>query len=643
MVYEEFRHSERWFRALIEHSTDVIILLAHDGTITYANPSTERITGYTPEELVGIHAHTLVHAEDWKHLARNNLLSHLGASISCEFRTPHKNGRWRWMEGTLINLLDDPVINAIMGSFRDITERKQVEERLQQNEERYRVLVEQASDGIFLTNIHGYFVDVNTAVCSLTSYSCDELLTKNIADLAREEDREGLFLGRDALIAGQTLQTQWLMKRKDGSLIRTELTSKQLSNGYLQGIVRDVSERVLAEKERVSLLSREQNARAEAEGLVRQLEAEKKALQVSERKYRSLLNSNIIGVQVGDFNGKIYEVNDHLAEMFGYSKEELLSGDVLWYQFLPPGFSIEDDPIAQSLRTTGVIHLTEKEHVRKDGSRFPTLLAGAVFDKEQHLSVMVFLDISDRKEVEQRKQEFLGMVSHELRTPLTALMGYHEIAQLSLQQLPQNYSSEVDTILNRIEMVLARANQQVSIESRLVEDLLEVSRMEMHKYELTLKKCNLVTIVREVTAYQQQVAHLRNIELLLPERKQVPVLVDEDRIGQVLSNYLTNAFRYSPESSVTTVGLTIKDTMARVFVQDQGEGLTLSQKQQIWKRFYQVEPSVNRGGEGGLGLGLYIAKIIIEEHGGEVGVESEIGRGSTFWFALPLACGSVED
>jgi len=485
MVYgEEPGHGERRFHALIEHSTDAIVLLERDGMITYTSPSTERITGYTPEELVGTHFNDLIRCEDWEHVAWHDLLDLPGDFVSFEFRMRHKNGSWRRMEGTLTNLLDDLTISALVGSYRDITERKVVEERLEQNEERYRVLVEQASDGIFLTDVQGRFIDVNMAVCALSGYSHDELLTKNIADLTREEDRERLFRGRDVLLTGEILRSQWLMKRKDGSLIRTELTSKLLSNGYLQGIVRDISE---------------------------------------------------------------------------------------------------------------------------------------------------------RKDAERRKEEFLGMVSHELRSPLTAIMGYLEIAQLSLQQLPKNYSSEVDTILKRTEMMLARANQQVSIESRLVEDLLEVSRMEVHRYELSLKACNLVTVVREVATQQQQIAHNRSFELFMPTREQVPVLIDEDRIRQVLINYLTNALRYSPEDSAITVGLTVEDTTARVFVRDQGPGLTQNQQEHIWERFYQVEASMNQGDEGGLGLGLYIAKIIIEQHGGQVGVESEIGRGSTFWFAMPLA------
>lgn len=488
MALEDLRHSEPLFRTLIEHSTDAVTLLTQDSTVIYANPSTERVTGYRPEEFVGTKTCNLVCAEDWKHVEWNNLLTRPGDSTAFMLRIRHKNGSWHWIEGTFTNLLNEPTVGALMGNYRDITERKEAEEHLHQSEERYRVLVEQATDGIFLTDCEGNFVDVNTAFCLLAGYTHKELLTRNIGDLTRTEDRERLFLGRNALLSGETLRSQWYIKRKNGSLVHTEFASKQLSNGYLQGLVHDIAE---------------------------------------------------------------------------------------------------------------------------------------------------------RKEAERRKQEFLGMVSHELRSPLTAILGFIELAQFYLHQLPRNSPSEKDAVLSQIETMLVHMNQQVNIECRLVEALLDVARMEMHKFELSLQKHNLAQIVREMVAYQQQITHNRRLELLIPAQEQVPVLIDEERIGQVLINYLTNALKYSPADKVIQIGLTVEGNSARVFVRDQGPGLTLDQQQSIWERFYQTEPAMSS--EGGLGLGLYIAKIIVQQHRGQVGVESEPGHGSTFWFTLPLINGPEQN
>jgi len=113
-------------------------------------------------------------------------------------------------------------------------------------------------------------------------------------------------------------------------------------------------------------------------------------------------------------------------------------------------------------------------------------------------------------------------------------------------------------------------------------------------------------------------------------------VVDANRIEQVLTNYLTNAFKFSPADQVVQVQLSVDGLMARVSVRDQGPGLTLEQ-QRVWERFYQVEPARHHGSDGGLGLGLYIVRTIIAQHQGQMGVESCPGQGSTFWFLLPLA------
>jgi signal transduction histidine kinase len=175
-----------------------------------------------------------------------------------------------------------------------------------------------------------------------------------------------------------------------------------------------------------------------------------------------------------------------------------------------------------------------------------------------------------------------------------------------------------------------------------VEELLEVSRLEMHKFELTVQRENLVTIVEEAVANQQQVVRERRIELALPPSDKVPVMVDAGRIGQVLSNYLTNALKYAPHSQVVSVHLEVAGSKARVSVSDEGPGLTLEEQQQIWERFNQVSGPGKRGPDGGLGLGLAIAKAIIEQHQGQVGVESTPGRGSIFWFTLPLTDGPIQ-
>ncbi len=142
--------------------------------------------------------------------------------------------------------------------------------------------------------------------------------------------------------------------------------------------------------------------------------------------------------------------------------------------------------------------------------------------------------------------------------------------------------------------------------------------------------------MQETVANQQQAARTRQIELVLPPDELVPVLADAGRVGQALTNYLINALKYAPLDQVISVRLEVEASIARVLVCDQGPGLTPEQQQRVWERFYQVAAPGLQGPDGGLGLGLAIARTIIEQHQGQVGVESTPGRGSTFWFTLPM-------
>ncbi len=268
-------YSDQRFRALIEHSSDAVALLTPEGTVTYASPSTERVTGYTAEELMDMNGFALLHPEDLEDVQQQliALLDRPGDFITVEYRICHKGGTWRWMEATLTNLLDDPAVEAVVCNHRDITRRKQGQERLRQSEERYRALVEQAGVGIFVTDLQGHLVEVNEMGCQLSGYSREELLTRHMRDLVSEEGQAALPATLEGLRAGEVKHSQWRMKRKDGSLLPVGMTANQLATGHQLATVRDISDRIQAEEERGHLLASEQAARAEAEARAAELSA----------------------------------------------------------------------------------------------------------------------------------------------------------------------------------------------------------------------------------------------------------------------------------------------------------------------------------------------------------------------------------
>ncbi len=248
------------------------------------------------------------------------------------------------------------------------------------------------------------------------------------------------------------------------------------------------------------------------------------------------------------------------------------------------------------------------------------------------------------REVNERTDEFIGVVSHELRSPLTSIKAALQLTERRLKRLLAEEGAAAADAAERLDPVLAPlhlAQQQVDRQNRLVGDLLDVSRIRAGKLEMRFARANLATIVEDVVVEQRLVWPTRVILLHILEDP-LSVRVDADRIGQVITNYLTNALKYSTDDQPVDVTLRRDGSRALVSVRDRGPGLSPAQQAQIWERFHRVPGIAQQAStETGLGLGLYISRTLIERHDGQVGLESTPGKGSTFWFALPLAAESV--
>jgi signal transduction histidine kinase len=258
-------------------------------------------------------------------------------------------------------------------------------------------------------------------------------------------------------------------------------------------------------------------------------------------------------------------------------------------------------------------------------------------------AICAFDDISARYELEKRKDEFISIASHELRTPLTGMMGNLQMAQRRLKRLLVRTKGmneeERRGVIEDVDIRITRALSQVKVQSRMIDDLLDATRIQARKLRLSLELCNLVDIVEEVVTDLRMLLPRRTIVLHAPEQTDMIVTVDAMRIGQVIHNFLTNALKYSPEAEPVTIGMGNEGQRVRVWVRDAGPGLSPEVQRRIWDRFYQ-KPGDDRGNGvdgGNLGLGLYICQALVREHEGAVGVQSVPGEGSTFWFTLPMA------
>ena len=311
-------------------------------------------------------------------------------------------------------------------------------------------------------------------------------------------------------------------------------------------------------------------------------------------------------------------------------------------------------PLLAEGRLIGVIHVdtVQLRHFTDEDRQLLQVLADriaiAIARAQQYERVRQSRTEAERqvavlREAAARMDEFLSIASHELRTPLTNLAMNVQLMDLWLNadrnqrtdESPEGYTAQA---VAKVQPLIQRSHRSIQRLDRLVSDLLETSRIRENRVALQLRRTDLGSLVREVVAEQLQAHATRTVRLELDTQAPVIVEADPERIEQVVSNYLSNAFKYSPPDQPVTVVLQVEGDEARVSVRDEGLGIPASELDHIWTRFYRVAGVRHQSGsQVGLGLGLYISRDIVERHGGQVGVQSTLGEGATFWFTLPLA------
>lgn len=331
----------------------------------------------------------------------------------------------------------------------------------------------------------------------------------------------------------------------------------------------------------------------------------------------------------------------------------LIGGEVLEVDMTEPRFAQQDNPFGVRKALIALMRLEEQpvgviwldfgaeDHVYTADEK---ALVGAV----ANLGALVMMrerllverDAATARELalretNQRMQTFLGVAGHEMRTPITAIKTSIQLALRDITALA-SASGDAALPLERPRARLQRADLLTNKLTRLIEDLLDATRIQSGLLELEPVAADLGTITREAVEIQRAAWPDRAIALDVAATDLTGVF-DPDRIGQVITNFLTNALKYSDLDAPVAVRVWWPDDATlRVEVRDAGPGLAAEQQRRLWEPYYQVEGITQVGGAGkGLGLGLYICRTIVLRHGGQVGVQSAPGEGSTFWFTLP--------
>ncbi len=347
------------------------------------------------------------------------------------------------------------------------------------------------------------------------------------------------------------------------------------------------------------------------------------ALRGSEARLRLIIDNMLSGLVTTDEHGIIETVNPAAERMFGWTAAELIGRHVTELHQKPEG---DAEAFLEAVRQRALGTVSEWTGRRPDGTVFPVELALFEFEAGGHRHFAGLMsDVSERRRIEQMKDEFVSTVSHELRTPLTSIRGS---LQLVIDESVDQMDPEQRQLLN-----VALGNCERLI--RIINDILDVSKIEAGAMQLQRTDCTAHDLVATAIESVEGVARTQRVRLVPYVDRALPLVsVDSDRIVQALVNLLSNAIKFAPTGSIVTIEATKAGDMVSFAVHDAGRGIATEDLPRLFQKFQQLDGSATRK-IAGTGLGLVITKAIVEQHGGSVEAASEPGFGSTFTITLP--------
>ncbi len=528
-------------------------------------------------------------------------------------------------------------------ALRTQVEHKKAEEALRESEERYRSLTETASDAIISSDSKGYITSWNKGACAIFGYEEKEVMGKPLTILMPERYREVHQKGLNRVsttgksrIIGKTVELCGLGKNGGEFPLEVSMGTWKIGNEiFFSAVIRDITSRRLAE-ENVRKLSR----------VVEQIP---------------------VSVVITDLKGNIEYVNPKFCELTGYSFEEaigqnpriLKSGEhssevykELWetitngkgwcgefHNKKKSGELYWEFAIISSIknRTGEITHfvavkedITERKRIEDELARERRNLEETVQRRTQDLSESL-QRIKDAnlllEEANRAKARFLSSMSHELRTPLNGILGFTDllIGQFfgKLNEKQMDYAKQVDSSGKHL--------------LSLISDLLDMAKVDAGAMGLELVEILPSEFIDAAVSMMTAQLNKKKINMKITIDPTLDtVTADVRKCKQIMLNLLSNAFKYTPEGGRIEIhAAKEKDSLARIEVVDTGVGIASSEVEDIFSEFYQAD-RIRDGKLGGTGIGLALTRRLVELHGGRIGVQSKVGKGSTFWFTLPL-------
>ncbi|NJO89565.1 MAG: PAS domain S-box protein [Chloroflexia bacterium] len=644
-VEEALKESELKNRALSE-ATEEALFFSDKGVCIECNKAACEMFGYKYEELIGIFG-TDVIAEESKEIVRQNMMT--GYEEPYEAIAQKKDGTKFWAEfhGRMYEYKGKEVrVTAI----NDISDRKVAEEALVFSEEKFRAAFKTSPDSISINRMSdGKYVEINEGFMYSTGYSEIEVLGKTAEDLNFWVNKSDKFkLLGELTQKGYIINFDAKFRLKGGKIISGLMSARIVTlnhEKYLISITRDISELKKAGEELI---------------VAKEL-AEKR-----EKEYRALFTEMLDGFALHEviYNDldipedyRFVELNPAYERLTGLKKENIINKTIL---------EVRPNIEKKWIENFGKVGKTGEPYWFEDYVKeFDKYYTGLAYSPQQDYFAVIFSDVTDKKKAEkivfendkqlkeqneeyqalneeltslnlelleakQKAEEsdklktaFLANMSHEIRTPMNGIMGFSGLLAKDnlVKEKKQKY----------IEIIKQNSHQLLSI----INDLVDISKIEAGQIDIEEDEVRLDLLSRSLADLYYQKAIDKNIDFHL-ENKGVDILIktDETKLRQILINLLDNAFKFTHKGEIK-FGYEVKESIIEFFVSDTGIGIDKESTGIIFERFRQVELSSARK-YGGTGLGLSISKAYIEKMGGKIWVDSEINRGSTFVFTLPL-------
>jgi PAS domain S-box-containing protein len=595
--------------------------------------------------------------------------------VSPSQHLPHAHPGYE--EPNFIPALPHAIVRSGAGSFPDEhglregslvtmtggTGREHATEKIEALRRKYEMLLESVAEGIYGVDQEGATTFINPAAVRMLGWGADELVGQRQHEIVHHSHADGSpYSARECPVYATVRDGRSrhvkdeVFWRRDGTSLPVEYSATPiLEDGAVVGAVvtfRDVSEKRLAE-ERERQILREHVARKEAERYARELERMVKELAAKQALLDTVLEQMPAGVSIAEApSGRGLYHNPEAERLFGHGMIEgedyrCYAGYRAVHEDGTP-YAAEEFPTARVVLDGEVIHGEEMRYRRDDDVVVLSVNSAPVLDAEgkRIAAVTTYFDITERKRTEEHERallreqaarrsaeaaiaardDVLGYVAHDLRNPLGAITMLASLLEISL---PGDKQRE------NLEAIFRAADQM----DHLIQDLLDVSRIEAGRLRVEEEPLRVEALLAGVCEMLQGEARGKGLTLEIDGAADLPrVLADRHRIAQVLSNLLANAIKFTPGGGVVTLRAEQDGERVRISVADTGSGIAPEEIPHLFDRFWQARS--NR--RGGAGLGLVIAKGLVEAHGGTIRVESEVGIGSTFSFTLPTTAASEE-